>query len=210
MHPFGKSWASVFSLHHPEGYPIPHPSTGKGRDKESDPKDNQLKKKFKNLYFTKLLIIYTPYSWLNLKRNLGEESDLNNKQSLIYPRSKFYYTSTIWWSNYSSICSECAAAWIWEAWPFWSFRLSRHLSMSFAWKGGGTETTDFKDNPCHNSPWIVVNPLTTVLSWLPNKTQCLKLSCHSCWETWEPGGLILLWSWSRACHCLLPDSHTQT
>lgn len=37
MHPFGKSWASVFSLHHPEGYPIPHPSTGKGQDKESDP-----------------------------------------------------------------------------------------------------------------------------------------------------------------------------
>ena len=37
MHPFGKRWASVFSLHHPEGYPIPHPSTGKGRDKESDP-----------------------------------------------------------------------------------------------------------------------------------------------------------------------------
>ena len=37
VHPFGKSWASVFSLHHPEGYPIPHLATGKGRDKESDP-----------------------------------------------------------------------------------------------------------------------------------------------------------------------------
>lgn len=92
-------------------------------------------------------------------------------------------------------------SWIVKACPFWSYQHEPELEYVFVMKSSRNGGNRFQRYP----------PSQQWLEALAKHNGCLKLSCHSCWEIWDPRVDLFVFDpdlggiWLH--HCLTPNSH---